>query len=211
MRSATSPASSSYAPSIGGSSINLPIASKFASTAPQFRSPSDSSTSSAAPLTPNEDLLGFGFGSAPSLGAGLGFSPLNSNSARLTAFNTLTNAESRLVEKTSTMSLKHQSLPPLPRAPPSAPSRAPSAASRASSAKLSKRPRTSSSDIPTREDVELPEDLALVLKAINSGILEGHLKLTAALRRRYDDQYPLVRSLADVFIAHVSSLLINFY
>lgn len=42
----------------------------------------------------------------------------------------------------------------------------------------------------------------MVLKAINSGILEGHLKLTAALRRRYDDQYPLVRSLADVFIAH---------
>ncbi|KAE8540631.1 hypothetical protein D1P53_002995 [Cryptococcus gattii VGV] len=198
-RSATSPTSSCYTPSVGGSSINLPIASKFASTA-QFTSPSDSSTSSAAPLTPNEDLLGFGFGSTL-LGAGLGFDSLNSGPARLTASNTLNNAESRLVEKSSTVSLKRQSLPPLQRAPSSAPSRA-SAVSRTSFHKLSKHPRNSSSDIPSREDVELPEDLALVLKAINGGILEGHLKLTAALRRRYDDQYPLVRSLADIFIAH---------
>lgn len=121
----------------------------------------------------------------------------------------MNNAESRLVEKPSTVSLKRQSLPPLQRAPSSAPSRA-SAVSRTSFHKLSKHPRNSSSDIPSREDVELPEDLALVLKAINGGILEGHLKLTAALRRRYDDQYPLVRSLADIFIAHVSSYLIDF-
>lgn len=55
-----------------------------------------------------------------------------------------------------------------------------------------------------RADVELPDDLKTVLSVVAGGILEGHLKLAAALRKRYEDQYPLVRSLADVFTAHVS-------
>lgn len=53
-------------------------------------------------------------------------------------------------------------------------------------------------------ELELPEDLEKTLKVLGGGILEGHLRLAAALRRRYEDQYPLVRSLADVFTAHVS-------
>lgn len=52
--------------------------------------------------------------------------------------------------------------------------------------------------------VELPEELEKVLAVLSGGILEGHIRLAAALKKRYDNQYPLVRSLADVFTAHVS-------
>jgi hypothetical protein len=53
--------------------------------------------------------------------------------------------------------------------------------------------------------VTLPDDLEQVLTSISSGILQGHVKLVSALRKRYDEQFPLVRSLADVFTSHVSS------
>ncbi|TFY82976.1 hypothetical protein EWM64_g1042 [Hericium alpestre] len=49
---------------------------------------------------------------------------------------------------------------------------------------------------------QLPEDLRICLEAIENSILEGHLKLSDGLRKRYDEQYPLVRSLADVFVAN---------
>ncbi|CAG8568578.1 5285_t:CDS:2 [Acaulospora colombiana] len=48
----------------------------------------------------------------------------------------------------------------------------------------------------------LPEDLRKCLEVIETGILMGHLKLSEALRKRYDEQYPLVRSLADVFVGN---------
>ena len=51
----------------------------------------------------------------------------------------------------------------------------------------------------------LPEDFRKCLEVIESGILIGHLRLSDALRKRYDEQYPLVRSLADVFVGNVSS------
>ncbi|TCD60576.1 hypothetical protein EIP91_009848 [Steccherinum ochraceum] len=47
---------------------------------------------------------------------------------------------------------------------------------------------------------QLPEDLKKCLEVIEGGILEGHIKLAEGLRKRYDEQYPLVRSLADVFV-----------
>jgi hypothetical protein len=50
----------------------------------------------------------------------------------------------------------------------------------------------------------LPDDLRKCLEVIENGILIGHLKLSEALRKRYDEQYPLVRSLADVFVGNVS-------
>lgn len=50
----------------------------------------------------------------------------------------------------------------------------------------------------------LPEDFRKCLEVIETGILIGHLKLSEALRKRYDEQYPLVRSLADVFVGNVS-------
>ncbi|KAF8522238.1 Dbl-like domain-containing protein [Hysterangium stoloniferum] len=48
----------------------------------------------------------------------------------------------------------------------------------------------------------LPDDLRQCLEVIESGILNGHLVLSEGLRKRYDEQYPLVRSLADVFVSN---------
>lgn len=50
---------------------------------------------------------------------------------------------------------------------------------------------------------QLPEDLRICLEVVDSGVLEGHRRLSDALRKRYDEQYPLVRSLADVFVSNV--------
>ncbi|KAI0079964.1 Dbl homology domain-containing protein [Panus rudis PR-1116 ss-1] len=49
---------------------------------------------------------------------------------------------------------------------------------------------------------QLPEDLRKCLEAIEDGILQGHIKLSDGLRKRYEEQYPLVRSLADVFVSN---------
>jgi hypothetical protein len=43
------------------------------------------------------------------------------------------------------------------------------------------------------------------LEVIEGGILNGHMTLADGLRKRYEEQYPLVRSLADVFVANVSA------
>ena len=50
----------------------------------------------------------------------------------------------------------------------------------------------------------LPDDLRKCLEVIETGILVGHVRLSEALRKRYEEQYPLVRSLADVFVTNVS-------
>ena len=50
---------------------------------------------------------------------------------------------------------------------------------------------------------QFPEDLRQCLEVIENSILAGHLKLSQDLRKRYDEQYPLVRFLADVFVANV--------
>lgn len=50
---------------------------------------------------------------------------------------------------------------------------------------------------------QIPDDLRQCLETIERSILDGHLKLSEGLRKRYDEQYPLVRSLADVFVANV--------
>lgn len=50
---------------------------------------------------------------------------------------------------------------------------------------------------------QIPDDLRQCLETIEQSILDGHLKLSEGLRKRYDEQYPLVRSLADVFVANV--------
>lgn len=53
---------------------------------------------------------------------------------------------------------------------------------------------------------QLPEDLRICLEVVDSGVLDGHKRLSEALKKRYDDQFPLVRSLADVFVSNVSLL-----
>ncbi|KAF8921389.1 hypothetical protein CPB85DRAFT_1428379 [Mucidula mucida] len=49
---------------------------------------------------------------------------------------------------------------------------------------------------------QLPEDLRICLQVVDSGVLDGHKRLSESLKKRYDDQYPLVRSLADVFVSN---------
>ncbi|KAH9484220.1 RhoGEF domain-containing protein gxcJ [Psilocybe cubensis] len=49
---------------------------------------------------------------------------------------------------------------------------------------------------------QLPEDLRICLEVIDSGVFDGHKRLSEALKKRYDDQFPLVRSLADVFVSN---------
>ncbi|TFK54995.1 Dbl homology domain-containing protein [Heliocybe sulcata] len=49
---------------------------------------------------------------------------------------------------------------------------------------------------------QLPEDLKLCLEVIEQSMIEGHQKLSDGLRKRYEEQYPLVRSLADVFVSN---------
>ncbi len=51
---------------------------------------------------------------------------------------------------------------------------------------------------------QLPEDLRKVLEVLENGIFDGHVILSENLRKRYEEQYPLVRSLADVFVSNVS-------
>jgi len=55
---------------------------------------------------------------------------------------------------------------------------------------------------------QLPEDLRICLEVIDSGVFDGHKRLCEALKKRYDDQFPLVRSLADVFVSNVSLLIV---
>ncbi|KAG6911466.1 hypothetical protein DXG01_014540 [Tephrocybe rancida] len=49
---------------------------------------------------------------------------------------------------------------------------------------------------------QIPDDLRRCLEVVDSGVLDGHRRLSDALKKRYDDQYPLVRSLADVFVSN---------
>jgi hypothetical protein len=60
---------------------------------------------------------------------------------------------------------------------------------------------------PVTSPHQLPDDLWRCLEVIEDSILAGHLKLSEGLRKRYDEQYPLVRSLADVFVANVGFIL----
>ncbi|KAF9227546.1 Dbl homology domain-containing protein [Gyrodon lividus] len=48
----------------------------------------------------------------------------------------------------------------------------------------------------------IPEDLRICLEVIEGGVLDGHVKLSEGLKKRYEEQYPLVRSLADVFVSN---------
>lgn len=56
---------------------------------------------------------------------------------------------------------------------------------------------------------QLPEDLRRCLEVLEGGIYDGHCRLSEGLRKRYEEQYPLVRSLADVFVNNVRDPLMN--
>ena len=64
-------------------------------------------------------------------------------------------------------------------------------------------------DMSRLDPHQLPDELRQCLELIEASILAGHLKLSEGLRTRYDEQYPLVRSLADVFVANVGFILFD--
>ncbi|SNX83550.1 uncharacterized protein MEPE_02257 [Melanopsichium pennsylvanicum] len=66
---------------------------------------------------------------------------------------------------------------------------------------LSSKSNTSDSD-PFRLTVPLPPSLREVLIAISEGLVKAHGLLSDALKARYEEQWPLVRSLADVFMKY---------
>jgi hypothetical protein len=55
---------------------------------------------------------------------------------------------------------------------------------------------------------QIPENLRQCLEVIEDSILQGHIRLCEGLRKRYDGQYPLVRSLTDLFLANVRFLIL---
>jgi hypothetical protein len=64
---------------------------------------------------------------------------------------------------------------------------------------------------PVASPHQLPDDLRQCLEVIEDRILAGHLGLSEGLRKRYDEQYPLVRSLADVVVANVGFILFDLH
>ncbi|WWC68524.1 uncharacterized protein I206_102453 [Kwoniella pini CBS 10737] len=204
-------AMSPTSPALSGneSFVNLPIAAKYSST-PRYsgeRYPSDSSASTAPPMTPNDETIARG-----TLG------PPPSSAARLNAYNILTNG--RPTHRASFSSLNgkrsHNSLPPpvsIRQGSGSSQSLYPDygRTSYHPGAGLNSKLQKANSRVSSRgsidsvthsNNVKLPEDLEKVLTVLSGGILDGHIRLAGALKRRYENQYPLVRSLADVFTAH---------
>ncbi|KAI0306513.1 Dbl-like domain-containing protein [Multifurca ochricompacta] len=96
-------------------------------------------------------------------------------------------------------SRSHQSLPPPPRPNPNAASTHARGMLRKSRKSLTKADLIANGGVAPHQ---LPDDLRQCLEVIEDSILAGHLKLSEGLRKRYDEQYPLVRSLADVFVAN---------
>lgn len=217
---------------------HLPIAARFLSPTP-FRSESptkdehpniDGESLNSEEEDEAEDRLGTAFSSTKKGQSSLGAkhshprSPYGKTATRTGGgkYGTVVPFPSR----------SHQSLPPPPRINPMAsstqslgrqsvherdlniPAASPKPTSIAPSRVLQKFKKISSTPIPVTipggvSPTMLPEDLRKCLEVIEGGILEGHIKLSESLRKRYEDQYPLVRSLADVFVTNVSTATVE--
>ncbi|WVN87153.1 uncharacterized protein L203_102329 [Cryptococcus depauperatus CBS 7841] len=192
LRSASVSASSAASPAFTDISrdVDLPIAARY--TASAGAGASDSSSSIAPPVTPEDYPSSLFVGGAA---------------------NALVNTP--LDKKTSIVSMRHQSLPPLSRTSsnlyPAFGSRNSSRVSCHPPSSFNKLHRHLSAVSPalmpeelakSKELFQLPKDLEIVLKALAGGVLEGHVRLVKALKKRYDDEFPLVRSLADIFTQH---------
>ena len=167
---------------------HLPIAAKYASSSSRHTGLSGATRSASGSTTAT--------------------SPTESHTeARLNAYNILTNGRPshNVSQGGMNQGRSHHSLPPPPR---NGQNQGQANSFSASYARMSHqsgkqvKDRRSSTQSITKS-ITLPEELETVLKVLAGGILEGHVKLAAALKKRYDNQYPLVRSLADVFTAHV--------
>lgn len=56
------------------------------------------------------------------------------------------------------------------------------------------------------EIVQIPEKMRNVMHTLGSNILPNHISLSKDLKARHDAQYPLIRSLADIFLIHSHNL-----
>ncbi|KAN0062196.1 hypothetical protein ACQY0O_005376 [Thecaphora frezii] len=68
--------------------------------------------------------------------------------------------------------------------------------------KLRDRSRAAGQGDPMILSVPLPRSLRAVLESISEGLVESHALLSETLKARYEEQWPLVRSLADVFMRY---------
>lgn len=175
---------------VAGSSAELPIAARFMSSTNAFQQGQQASSDAAASLSKDQSYAAaqaaaqaeahreFGGKSPYSAGMGGGSNP----SKRASTTNTRP-AKTRDTSGSGTTPLKKWS---------------------------TKRSGTGSSEsrvVPMRPDpfdlqVPLPVSLRAVLEAISEGLTEGHALLSEALKARYEEQWPLVRSLADVFLKY---------
>lgn len=54
---------------------------------------------------------------------------------------------------------------------------------------------------------QLPEDLRICLEVIENDLLEGHVRFSEALKKRYEEQLPFVHSLEDILVDNVRSFI----
>ena len=205
---------------------NLPIASRFLSSPVAGRSTTPAPQSTKREETPHPEIsddeveedLAKGFASKQNA----------KHSHPRSPYNTTANRSGRNGE-VPFPSHSHQSLPPPPRV--TNPTDSTQSLGRQSliadggvSTKgtiltqatrvLRKPPKNSTSEPATFAGAvpphQLPEDLRVCLEVIENDLLEGHVRLSEALKKRYEEQYPLVRSLADVFVSSVwSSIFVS--
>lgn len=214
-----------------------PIAARFMSPTPSLGQPSGSSSARKITETPNiddsltedeEEDLPRGYSSKRSAAS---HEASKHNHPRSPYRSTATRTSTRTGTTVPFPSRSHHSLPP--------PIRNPAAASTQSLGRQSiiverERERKPSESTPQKSGVlrkfrksqttaasilgdsaipphQLPEDLRICLEVIDGGVFDGHKRLSDALKKRYDDQYPLVRSLADVFVSNVSVAISTFF
>lgn len=207
---------------------NLPIASRFLGTSPAFRQAphqlqSDGAGGSKTPTIPpadgesddeGEDQIGRGYAS------GKNKLPVRSTPHSPYGSSALRGKSSRT--NLPFPSRSHQSLPPPPR--PNAQASTTSLGRQSmlittesdlkGTSKLTKKlHKKNTSGSGEAQDTSgslaphlLPEDLRQCLEVLEGGILSGHMALSEGLRTRYEEQYPLVRSLADVFVSNVRNI-----
>ncbi|KDQ18028.1 hypothetical protein BOTBODRAFT_171718 [Botryobasidium botryosum FD-172 SS1] len=213
------------------SSDNLPIAARFLSPTPVQEAPSNSGHSASKTLvgTAGPPTIhpsdGESYQEDERKRMGKAFAPSSNSKAQ--QYKSPYGASFRTKKSESAGQLpfpsrSHQSLPPPPRAgmqasatslarqsmvgeganpPPSGDRRMTATPASRVLQKLHRKPTVAVLGAGVAPHT-LPEDLRLCLETLDRCIIKGHLTLGEALRKRYEEQYPLVRSLADVFVAN---------
>ena len=185
------------------SSDHLPIASRFLSSFPTKRRP----IKFGEPPTPetSDDDTDYDITND--------FSPRrNANRNHRSPYRKTTNRHSSPFQSSS-----HISLPPLPGVvSPADSAQSPNEGTtqRQGTKALRWRQKSSAPEpvVPPRAvpPHQLPEDLRICLEVIDDNLFVEHIRMSEGFKKRYEDQFPLVRSLADVFVSHVCAFLFVF-